>query len=81
MSKYKVGDRFIFEITEVEEMFGRSFYHIAGFKGIFSENVLDDLKKTKKKKKKKKKKKGGRKHGERKSFEQRQIQYKQLPIP
>lgn len=78
MSKYKIGDRFIFEVTEVEEMFGRSFYHIAGFKGIFSENVLDGLKKAKKKKKKKK---GGRKNGKRKSIEQEQVRYKQLPIP
>ena len=57
MSKYKIGDRFKFEVIGVEKYFGRDVYRIKGFDGVFSENVLDGLKK------KKRKKKGGKCNG------------------
>ena len=48
MSKYKPGDRFILEITEIDqEAFLRGYPHhtylIKGMDGAFSENVLDKL--------------------------------------
>ena len=48
MSKYKPGDKFILEITEMDqEAFLRGYPHptylIKGMDGAFSENVLDKL--------------------------------------
>lgn len=48
MSKYKPGDKFILEITEIDqEAFLRGYPHptylIKGMNGAFSENVLDKL--------------------------------------
>lgn len=67
MSKYKVGDKFKFEIEGVEKMYGHTVYRISGFQGAFSENVIDGLKKIKRKKKIK----GGKRHGKRKSNKQK----------
>ena len=48
MSKYKPGDKFILEITEIDqEAFLRGYpyptYLVKGMDGAFSENVLDKL--------------------------------------
>ena len=48
MSKYKPGDKFILEITEIDqEAFLRGYPHptylIKGMDGAYSENVLDKL--------------------------------------
>lgn len=66
MSRYKIGDRFKFEIVGIERFAGRNLYYISGFDGAFSENVLDGLKK-----KKRKKKKGGAANGKRANVKQR----------
>ena len=47
-SKYKPGDQFILEITEVDEEavtqgYPKPAYLVKGMNGAFSENVLDKL--------------------------------------
>lgn len=45
MSKYKPGDKFILEVTGVDDSGSRTLYETKGLKGLCSENMLDNLEK------------------------------------
>ena len=45
MSKYKPGDKFILEVTGVDESGSRTLYKIKGLEGLCSENMIDKLSK------------------------------------
>lgn len=45
MSKYKPGDKFILELTGVDDSGSRTLYEVKGLSGLCSENMLDKLEK------------------------------------
>ena len=45
MTKYKTGDKFILEVTGVDNSGSRTLYEAKGLKGLCSENMLDNLEK------------------------------------
>lgn len=43
MNRYKPGDKFLLEVTGVNDIGSRALYEVNGMAGLFSENVLDRL--------------------------------------